>query len=131
MPLVKDSDEEMTRLMGKTLRVQGSVYQKLEHQTTKRQGRMEGGSVMRLKRIKIDIFVDSTSNILPIACHRVPGSFRAVIHPARSSQSHRLPCMSKGCMVGEQGHEIALAQVMPTLNPGDANLSQIRTYKSP
>ena len=92
---------------------------------------MKGGSVMRLKRIKIDIFVDSTSNILPIACHRVPGSFRAVIHPARNSQSHSLPCMSKGCMVREQGHEISLAQVMPTLNPGDANLSQIRTYTSP
>ena len=28
--------------------------------------------------------------------------------------------MSKGCMVREQGHEISLAQVMLTLNPGDA-----------
>lgn len=34
-------------------------------------------------------------------------------------------------MVEEQGLEIALAEVMRTLNPGDANLSQIRTYKAP
>lgn len=91
MPRVKDSEEEMTRLMGKTLRVQSSAYQKLEHQTTQSQGQMKAGSVMSLKRIKIDIFVDSTSNILPVAYCRIPGSFRAVIHPARNSQSHPLP----------------------------------------
>ena len=129
MPRIKDSEEEMTRLMGKTLRVQSSAYQKLEHQTTQSQGQMKGGSVMSLKRIKIDIFVDSTSNILPVAYCRIPGSFRAVIHPARNSQSHPLP--EQGVQGGEQGHEIALAQVMQTLNPGDPNLSQIRTYKSP
>lgn len=91
MPRVKDSDGEMTRLMEKTLRVQSSAYQKLEHQTTQSQGQMKGGSVMRLKRIKIDIFVDSTSNILPIAYRRIPGLFRTVIYPARNSQSHPLP----------------------------------------
>ena len=91
MPCVKDSDGEMTRLMGKTLRVQSSAYQKLEHQTTQSQGQMKGGSVMRLKRIKIDIFVDSTSSILPIAYRRIPGSFRTVIYPARNSQSHPSP----------------------------------------